>query len=114
MYDPHPLSRPERLAAARRRRRRRYVETDDFGAFASRIVRAYGRRVGAGDLEALGQLVALRADLDDAITTAVHELNGASWRYSWAQIADQLGITRQSAYERFARRAPSQSSSAGG
>ena len=36
-----------------RGRRRDVVENDEYGAFARRIVRAYARLVGAGDIDAL-------------------------------------------------------------
>jgi len=65
-----------------------------------RIVRAYGRRVGDGDIEALGDLARLRDELDAAIASAVAQLNAPPWRYSWARIGEQLGMTRQSAHER--------------
>ena len=39
----------------------RVVENDDYAAFARRIVAAYARRVGTGDVEALPAMVALSA-----------------------------------------------------
>ncbi len=44
-----------------RRRRREVVENDAYAAFARRIVAAYARRVGTGDVEALPAMVALSA-----------------------------------------------------
>src|SRR4051794_14346836 len=82
-------------------RRRRVVENDEFAAFARRIVRAYGRRVATGDVEALAELVALSADIDQAITDAVNGLRG--FGYSWAEIAARLGVTRQAAQQRWGR-----------
>lgn len=66
-----------------------------------RIVRAYGRRVAAGDIESLAELAAVRDELDDAICSAIRQLNGPEWRYSWAAIGRQLGMTRQAAHERY-------------
>jgi hypothetical protein len=71
-----------------------------------RMVRAYGRRVAAGDIEALEGLVALRADLDAQIAqaaAALHDGTDDHPGYSWTEIGRVLGITRQSARERFGR-----------
>jgi hypothetical protein len=101
---------PARLAGVRadltpapaRRRRRREVETHQYAAFVARILRAYGRRVGA-DLDALGTLKAMRDELDTAIEDGVARLrNDPDQPASWAEIGDQLGIRRQSAQERYA------------
>ena len=80
-------------------RRRDVVENDDYAAFATRVVRAYARRVGTGDVEALPALVALSSDLDVAIGQAVTGLRG--FGYSWAEIATRLGVTRQAAHQRW-------------
>jgi hypothetical protein len=90
------------LTPARPKRRRREVETDQFAGFVRRILRAYARRTGA-DLDALGTLASMRAELDAAITDAVGRLrNDPDAPASWAEIGDQLGIRRQSAQERYA------------
>jgi predicted AAA+ superfamily ATPase len=83
-------------------RERRVVETDQFGAFARRILRAYARRVGDRDIEALTGLVALRDEVDAAIAEAVKSLHGNP--YSWAEIARVLGVSKQAVHERFATR----------
>src|SRR5262245_26780103 len=80
-------------------RRRDVVENDAYAAFARRIVAAYARRVGTGDVEALPALIALSADLDTAIGQAVTGLRG--FGYSWAEIAIRLGVTRQAAQQRW-------------
>lgn len=81
------------------RRTRRVVENDDFAAFATRIVSAQGRRVAAGDIEALASLSGLSAQVDAAITTAVVGLRQAG--YSWADIGRRLGASRQAAQQRW-------------
>ena len=81
------------------RRSRPVVENDDFGAFARRIVAAYGRRVAAGDPDALRALVALGSDVDAAIGAGVAGLRAAG--YSWADIAGRLGMSRQAAQQRW-------------
>src|SRR6266498_2671124 len=57
-------------------RRRRLVENDEYAAFIRRAVRAYGRRVSTGDIEALADLVALSLHLDRAVAEAVGGLRG--------------------------------------
>jgi hypothetical protein len=83
-------------------RRRDVVENDAYAAFATRIVRAYGRRVAAGDIEALADMVRLAGDLETHIRQAVIGLR--DFGYSWAEIAARLGITRQAAQQRWGAR----------
>ena len=80
-------------------RSRRAVENDGYAAFARRILTAYARRGGEGDVEALAQMTALAADLDAAIGQAV--IGPRDFGYSWAEIGLRLGITRQAAQERW-------------
>ncbi|WDZ86372.1 hypothetical protein [Micromonospora cathayae] len=86
----------------RQQRRRDVVENDEFAAFARRIIRAHGRRVATGDVEALRDLVSLSAALDDAIGAAVVGLR--AFGYSWAEIGARLGISRQAAQQRWGDR----------
>ncbi len=87
------------LTPGRPGRGRRVVENTEFTAFGRRILRAAGRRVAAGDVDALPALAALSAEVDAAITTAVAGLRAAG--YSWAEIAARLGVTRQAAHQRW-------------
>ncbi|HZO63800.1 MAG TPA: hypothetical protein VFB74_02250 [Kribbellaceae bacterium] len=80
-------------------RRRDVVENDAYAAFTRRVLRAYARRVAAGDIEALTDLVDLADRVEDAIRTAVIGLR--EQRYSWTEIAARLGITRQAAQQRW-------------
>jgi hypothetical protein len=82
-----------------RNRRRAVVENDEYAAFTRRIVRAYGRRVGAGDVEALSAMVSLANELETAIQDAVIGLR--QFGYSWTEIGDRLGISRQAARQRW-------------
>ncbi len=82
-----------------RPRRRNVVENDEFAAFAARIVRAYARRVASGDVEALTSMVRLSGALDAAIADAVAGLRTVG--YSWAEIGQRLGISRQAAQQRW-------------
>lgn len=82
-----------------RPRRRRVVENEKFSQFACRIVRAQGRRVAGGDVEALRDLLALSRCVDAAIEDAVEGLR--DFGYSWAEIASRAGVTKQAAHQRW-------------
>ena len=81
------------------KRRYRVVENDEYAAFLRRVIRAYSRRVAAGDIEAITTMAALADDLEDATRQALNELNAVG--YSWADIGMRLGITRQGAQQRW-------------
>jgi len=85
------------------KRRDRVVENPEYAAFACRILRAAARRVGDGDIEGLAGLVALRTEVDAAIAAAIDGLRSPKWAYSWAQIAQVLGTTRQAAQQRYGK-----------
>jgi hypothetical protein len=82
------------------------VENREFNAFARRIIRAYGRRVAEGDVDALPELIELSASLDEAITNAVKGLR--SFGYSWTDIAARVGMSRQAAQQRWGKAVPQQ------
>ena len=77
----------------------RQVENDEYGAFVRRILRAYSRRVGDGDVEALALLVGLAEEINAAMAEAVKGLRAHG--YSWAEIGARLGISRQAAQQRW-------------
>ena len=81
------------------KRPRRVVENDEYAAFLRRVIRAYSRRVAAGDVEAIAAMNRLAADLEEATRQAITGLRG--FGYSWADIAMRLGITRQGAQQRW-------------
>lgn len=83
----------------RPRRRRSQVENLDYAAFATRIIRAHGRRIAQGDIEALPDLLDLADELNAATSHAVTGLR--AFGYSWADIASRLGTTRQAAQQRW-------------
>ncbi len=76
-------------------------ENDAYAGFMSRAIRAYAKRVGQGDIAALGDLAKFRDEVDTAITEAVRTLRAEPHCHSWARIGDELGITRASAQQRF-------------
>jgi hypothetical protein len=81
-------------------RQRRVVENDEYAAFLRRVIRAYSRRVAAGDIEAITYMAALADDIDTAIGDAITGLR-SGFGYSWADIALRLGVTRQAAQQRW-------------
>jgi len=94
------IPRPDSVKAGLTAKRpRRLVENDEYSAFVRRILRAYARRVGDGDVEALALMVNLADEIDAGIAEAVKGLR--TWGYSWAEIGYRLGITRQAAQQRW-------------
>ena len=81
------------------KRPRQQVENDEYGAFVRRVLRAYSRRVGDGDVEALVLLVGLAEEIDAAMAEAVKGLR--THGYSWVEIGARLGISRQAAQQRW-------------
>ena len=93
-------SRPGTVKAGLTSKRgRRQVENDEYAAFVRRILRAYARRVGSGDVEALILMADLANEIDTAIAEAVKGLR--AFGYSWAEIGARLGVTRQAAQQRW-------------
>jgi hypothetical protein len=81
---------------------RRVTENDEYAAFARRVLRAWGRRVSAGDIDAIADMAAAAREFETAMRDAVCGLRAKG--YSWADIAARLGVTRQAAQQRW--RAP--------
>jgi hypothetical protein len=82
-----------------RNRRNRLVENDEYAAFVRRVLRAYGRRIASGDIDAITELNSLFEEVEAALGRAVLGLRLLG--YSWADIGKRLGVTRQSAHERW-------------
>ncbi len=78
---------------------RRVVENDEYAAFARRILRSYARRIAIGDIDALTHMTGLADDIETAIRTAIIGLRDHG--YSWADIGNRLGVTRQAAQQRW-------------
>jgi hypothetical protein len=89
----------------RRRSRRERPEAPEVGQAARRFVRALVARAEEGDTEAIEQLVETQHETTQAITAAGQALSRAG--YSYTDLARLLGVTRQAARQRFARRAAS-------
>jgi hypothetical protein len=105
--DRAPAAHPDNLDSVNQRltanRARRPVDNDEYASFARRILRAYARRVATGDIDALTAMTALSDEIDTAIGQAVTGLR--SFGYSWADIGNRLGITRQAAQQRWGQSA---------
>src|SRR3954451_11196777 len=87
-----------------RKRSRREVENREFDAFVRRILRAYARRVANGDVEALASLTALSAEVDAVTRLTVAGLRKGPYSYSWSEIAERLGVSKQAAQMRYGDR----------
>jgi hypothetical protein len=83
-------------------KRRETTETQDYVAMLSRMVRGLGRRVADGDPVDLAAAVQLQAQLDVVIRDAVAGMRTAG--FSWQQLADELGTSKQAVQQKYGRR----------
>lgn len=83
--------------------RKREREAPEVGAMAGRVVRALVRRADAGDTEALEQLLQLQREVAGAVIDAGAGL--VRFGYTYGELAQVCGISRQAARERFGVRA---------
>jgi hypothetical protein len=90
--------------ALTRKRRKRHVENDEYAAFTRRVLRGYGRRIAAGDIDAIADLDGLLGEVETALSRAVSGLRDTG--YSWAEIGLRLGVTRQAVHQRWADSQP--------
>ena len=65
------------------------------------MVAASGRRVAHADVNDLRELVAIQADLDEAIRAGVAGLRADG--YSWKSIGEALGVTGQAVNMRYGK-----------
>lgn len=99
MTPPGPGTRSGVKKPLTAKPRRRITENDEYAVFIRRVIRAYSRRIAAGDIDALIDMARVADELDIAIHHAVTGLRNGG--YSWADIANRLGITRQGAQQRW-------------
>ena len=96
---------PDCSAGARRERRkasRPPVENDVFAARIGQLLAALGKRGRAdGDVAVIGHLQALIEQAATIQNDLVADLRSGEVPASWAQIGDELGMTRQAAQQRF-------------
>ena len=98
--EEDPVRPPDVNPQMTRLRRRPIVENDEYAAFARRVLRAYARRIGKGDIDSFAQMAAIAAEMDQILRQAVAGLRAAG--FSWADIAARTGTTRQAAWKRWA------------
>lgn len=84
------------------KRRKQVRETTDISAMLQRFIRSYGRRLADGDPSDLADAVKLQAQLDQVIGEAVAQLR-ATHGFSWAELAVELGVTRQACQQRYGK-----------
>ncbi len=70
-------------------------------AHSPRASCAHSRRIATGEVESLTHMIKLSDDVNDAVQLAVDGLRPAG--YSWTEIGDRLGVTRQAAQQRWGR-----------
>lgn len=75
-------------------------EARDVAQAARRMARALVRRAEVGDTEALRELIETQHAVTQAITEAGAALYATGY-YSYTDLANELGITRQAARQRF-------------
>jgi hypothetical protein len=73
-----------------------------MGAMLERMIKAMARRATGGELEALGVLRSLRWQIDAAIAEGAQGAHDA-FGFSWTEIGNELGITRQAARQMYGK-----------
>lgn len=81
---------------------RQTYDTTEFAAMLSRMVTSYGKRLADSDPSDLVDAVSLQLQLERVIGQAIAQLR-ATHGFSWADVARELGVTRQAAQQRYAR-----------
>ena len=88
------------------RRTGRYTDDPEFAAGTARMIRQLGERAGATDASVLKSLIDLHDVIDEAVRNAARELNADKpglKGLSWQAIGDELGMTRQAAWQKWGR-----------
>jgi hypothetical protein len=80
------------------------VENADYFQMVGRMVRGMGKRGANGDYTDLTEMAKVQQMMTDAMQAAVDGMREQQG-YSWADIGEGLGITRQAAQQRFGRKA---------
>jgi uncharacterized protein with PIN domain len=78
------------------------MENPEFAQMMARFVRTYERRLSAADPSDLMDALAIAAQMDDMIGRAVRAQREAHG-FSWAEVAAELGVTRQAAQQRWGK-----------
>lgn len=87
------------------------VENADYFQMVGRMVRGMGKRGANGDYTDLTEMAKVQQMMTEAMQTAVDGMREQQG-YSWADIGEGLGITRQAAQQRFGRKATAEADEA--
>ena len=79
------------------------IETPEYAAMMRRMMNGLGRRVANGDPSDLADAVELQKHLDNVLRDAVEKMREQSG-FSWQQLADELGTSRQAVQQRYGAR----------
>jgi len=82
--------------------RQRRHEAGDLQGMVRRTLRALVRRAAEGDTWSLEVLTGLEAEVSEAVAAGLRRAHDEAG-YSWAQLAAELGTTRQAAHLRATR-----------
>ena len=85
-------------------RRKETRETSEYISMLRRMVRGLGRRVANGDPGDLADAIRLQRELDVVIREAVAVMRDQAG-FSWQQLADEMGVSKQAAQQKYGRRA---------
>lgn len=108
--DPAVTSSDATTKPRKRSRDSRKNEPDMYAGFVRRGMRALGRKISAGDVAALPELVKLEAELDAVILDTVGQLISEPHCYSWGEVAAHLKAggcsitTRQGVQQKYGKR----------
>jgi hypothetical protein len=81
-----------------------------YSEFMTRSIKAFGRKISAGDVAALPELIKMQDLLDETVLNAVGQLiSDPQFEYSWAEVADALTaggykISRQGVQQKYGKR----------
>jgi hypothetical protein len=81
-----------------RHRRKRDTSTEQYAAMLTRMLRAYGVRIGADPVTGLAQLRNLETAMTDAVNLGLHTALESG--RSATEMAGALGVSRQAIYKR--------------
>jgi len=85
------------------RTRQPHRETPEYVAMLRRMVRGLGRRINEhANPSDLVDLVELQRELDDCVRASVRVMR-EEHGYTWQQLADELGVTRQAVQQRYGK-----------
>jgi hypothetical protein len=80
------------------------IENAEYAEMMARMLCAWGRRVASGDTYDLAELLAFRAEVDQVVHGAItraRRRDPEGW--SWTNIADSAGTSRQAAQQRWGK-----------